>query len=99
MTAQKEWDKFAVYIKEAKKNPKTEPHYKRLDLKPEDDLKPGEFGLTNEEYYFLLDDIDQAIAEAYEKWDYSGRMFARGRNISKRSRLTQFLALQWRVLI
>lgn len=101
ITKQQEWAKLAIIIG-AKKHPKTEPHYKRLDLKPEDDLKPGEFGLTNEEYYFLLDDIDNAIAEANEKWDYSGyvepdrkQIFARGRSISKR-RLTQFLALQRR---
>jgi hypothetical protein len=93
------WAKLSILVEEAKKHPKTEPRFKPLDLKPEDDLKPGEFGLTNEEYNFLLDDIDQAIAEANEKWDYSDKMFARGQRISKmkHSRLTQFLALQRRV--
>jgi hypothetical protein len=105
MSAEEEWTRLAVIIEEAKKHPKTEPHFKPLYLKPEDDVKDDEFGLTNEEYLFLLDDIDGAIADANEKWDYSGyvtkpepkQMFAIGSRISKRSRVKQFLRYQRRV--
>ena len=31
------------------------------------------FGLTDEEYQFLLDDIDQAVEEGNKKYGYGGR--------------------------
>ena len=101
LRVKEEWDKLAVIIHEAKRNTKTEPHFKPLDLKPEDDLKPGEFvGLTNAEYYFILDDIDQAVAEANEKYGYGGSSgtitVAKGNRISKFIRLKQYRQYQLR---
>jgi hypothetical protein len=37
------------------------------------DIDEEEFGLTDEEYRDLLEDIDRVIAEANRKWDYSGK--------------------------
>ena len=37
------------------------------------DIDDEEFGLTDEEYQDLLEDIDRVIAEANKKWDYSGK--------------------------
>lgn len=104
LRVKEEWAKLAIIIEDGKKHPKTEPHFKILDLKPEDDIKDNEFGLTNDEYDILLENIDQAIAEANEKWDYSGyvepdrkQLFARGRRISRAIRVRQFLSYQRRV--
>ncbi|CAN5305954.1 hypothetical protein BH18THE2_BH18THE2_09130 [soil metagenome] len=35
------------------------------------DIDDEEFGLTDEEYQFLMEDIDRVVAEANKKWDYS----------------------------
>jgi hypothetical protein len=37
------------------------------------DIDDEEFGLTDEEYRDILEDIDRVIAEANRKWDYSGK--------------------------
>lgn len=37
------------------------------------DIDDEEFGLTDEEYQFIMEDIDRVIAEANRKWDYSGK--------------------------
>lgn len=48
-------------------------HTKVLPNDPANDIDEGEFGLTDSEYQFLMEDIDRVIAEANRKWDYSGK--------------------------
>ena len=45
---------------------------KVLPNDPANDIDEEEFGLTDEEYRDLLEDIDRVIAGANRKWDYSG---------------------------
>ena len=44
---------------------------KVLPNDPANDIDDDEFGLTDEEYRDLLEDIDRVIAEANRKWDYN----------------------------
>ena len=47
------------------------------------------FGLTDEEYRFLLDDIDQAIEEGNKKYGYGGYGNDRPKSSSPRPRSKQ----------
>jgi hypothetical protein len=72
---------------------------KVLPNDPVNDIGENEFGLTDEEYRDLFEDIDQMRAEANEKWDFGAAAPAvrpkyPRRYVSKVSRLRQFLRYQ-----
>ena len=89
-----EWAKLAIIIEEAKQATEM-PELASSSL---NDIKDNEFGLTNDEYDILIEDIDQAIAEANEKYGYGGSggtiTVAKGNRISKFIRLKQYRQYQ-----